>query len=284
MAGVVYTASQDVAALQQLLPRDIMTMVGHVSVKFDPRSPANSMVVCEEWSGLAAAGRDRHSWRPRSGSLIQHWPCCIMTELRRILYPLTAALILGYFLFFSWKSLHMYFDNDDMYALYFAWSKPLGQVVRENLFFWKGEFRPLGAFFYRGIFAAAGFNPLPFRIAALGVCLLNTSICFWFTRLISASERTAALATLLFAFQARMLEVWFRTTVIFDSLCFLFVLLATGIYIKARRNGGDLNGWRIAAILLAFICALDSKEFGVCLPVFLVAWEVIVQRIVRAQG
>jgi len=52
VAGVVYTASQDLVALQSLLPRDPMSMVGPVSVKFDPRNPANSIVLCEDWSGL----------------------------------------------------------------------------------------------------------------------------------------------------------------------------------------------------------------------------------------
>jgi hypothetical protein len=52
VAGVTYTASQDLSALQPLLPPDVMTMVGPVSVKFDPRNPANSIVLCEEWSGL----------------------------------------------------------------------------------------------------------------------------------------------------------------------------------------------------------------------------------------
>ena len=52
VAGVVYTASQDVSALQSSLPPQVMTMVGPVSVKFDPRNPANSIVLCEEWSGL----------------------------------------------------------------------------------------------------------------------------------------------------------------------------------------------------------------------------------------
>jgi hypothetical protein len=201
-----------------------------------------------------------------------------MTKVRRVLYPLTAAVILAYFLFFTWKSLHMYFDTDDMYALYFAWSKPMGQVVRENLYLWKGEFRPLGAFFYRGIFAAGGFNPLPFRIAELGFCAINLAVCFWFTRLISGSERTAALATLLFAFQVRMIEVWFRTTIIFDVLCFTFVYLAAGAYIRARRNGGDLSGRRIAVIILVFVLALNSKEMAVCLSVFLVAWELLFNR------
>lgn len=52
VAGVTYTASQDLSALQSRLPSDVMTMVGPVSVKFDPRNPANSIVLCEEWSGL----------------------------------------------------------------------------------------------------------------------------------------------------------------------------------------------------------------------------------------
>jgi hypothetical protein len=52
VAGVVYTASQDVVALQPRLPQDLMAMVGPVSVKFDPRNPANSIVLCEQWSGL----------------------------------------------------------------------------------------------------------------------------------------------------------------------------------------------------------------------------------------
>ena len=52
VAGVTYESSQDVRALQALLPPDVMTMVGPVSVKFDPRNPANSIVLCEEWSGL----------------------------------------------------------------------------------------------------------------------------------------------------------------------------------------------------------------------------------------
>jgi hypothetical protein len=52
VAGVGYTATQDIADLEDRLPRDRMSMVGAISVKFDPRNPANSIVLCEEWSGL----------------------------------------------------------------------------------------------------------------------------------------------------------------------------------------------------------------------------------------
>jgi hypothetical protein len=52
VAGVVYTASQDVTGLQDKLPVDRMSMVGAISVKFVPRNPANSIVLGEEWTGL----------------------------------------------------------------------------------------------------------------------------------------------------------------------------------------------------------------------------------------
>ena len=49
--GVEYTACQDVSLLLDRLPDDLSS-VGAVSVKYDPRNPANSVVVAEQWSGL----------------------------------------------------------------------------------------------------------------------------------------------------------------------------------------------------------------------------------------
>jgi hypothetical protein len=34
-----------------------MALLGPALVKFDPRNPANSIVICEEWSGLGGGGR-----------------------------------------------------------------------------------------------------------------------------------------------------------------------------------------------------------------------------------
>ena len=52
LRGVAYSASQDVSALRHLLPEDPARLAGPVNVKYDPRNPANSMVLCEEWSGV----------------------------------------------------------------------------------------------------------------------------------------------------------------------------------------------------------------------------------------
>ena len=50
--GVGYSTSQDVSAFLEALPADLTSLIGHAGVKYDPKNPANSIVICEEWSGL----------------------------------------------------------------------------------------------------------------------------------------------------------------------------------------------------------------------------------------
>jgi len=52
--GVEYTASQDVSMLKGQMPPDFST-IDAVSVKYDPRNPANCIVLAEQWSGLRAS-------------------------------------------------------------------------------------------------------------------------------------------------------------------------------------------------------------------------------------
>lgn len=54
LRGIEYFASQDVHALRNRLPADPSRLIGSVSVRFEPANPANSIVLCEEWSGLPA--------------------------------------------------------------------------------------------------------------------------------------------------------------------------------------------------------------------------------------
>ena len=50
--GVQYTASQDVTALREHLPAEPERLIGFVSLKYATNNPANSILICEEWSGL----------------------------------------------------------------------------------------------------------------------------------------------------------------------------------------------------------------------------------------
>src|SRR3954464_13895084 len=88
-----------------------------------------------------------------------------------------AAVVLAYYFLFTWKSLGLNFDQDDMMNLYLAWTKPLPDLLQANVLFWTDPLRPLGALFYRAMFAAVGFNPLPFRVACLAIGLVNLGLC-----------------------------------------------------------------------------------------------------------
>ena len=52
VGGVQYTASQDVSSLRDRLPAEPERLIGTAGIKYSTRNPANSILLCEEWSGL----------------------------------------------------------------------------------------------------------------------------------------------------------------------------------------------------------------------------------------
>ena len=50
--GVHYTASQDITDMRDQLPDDTERLGGMVTIKYSGQNPANSILICEEWSGL----------------------------------------------------------------------------------------------------------------------------------------------------------------------------------------------------------------------------------------
>ncbi len=51
--GITYTASQDISKLRELIPGDPERLIGRpASLKYSSQNPANSILLCEEWSGL----------------------------------------------------------------------------------------------------------------------------------------------------------------------------------------------------------------------------------------
>jgi hypothetical protein len=49
--GVEYTASQDVSSIREFFPAE-ESLGGPVWVRYDPKNPANSIVLAENWTGL----------------------------------------------------------------------------------------------------------------------------------------------------------------------------------------------------------------------------------------
>ncbi len=52
LRGVEYATAQDVSTLREFLPEDPALLVGPVTLKYSSNNPANSILLCEEWSGL----------------------------------------------------------------------------------------------------------------------------------------------------------------------------------------------------------------------------------------
>lgn len=66
--GVSYNASQDVQHLSAYLPEQPDRLIGPVNIKYMVRNPANSIVVCEHWSGIRAAQMYQQQQKLKQGS------------------------------------------------------------------------------------------------------------------------------------------------------------------------------------------------------------------------
>jgi len=49
---VRYTAAQDVSTLTDFLPEGHERLIGVANIKYMPKNPANSILLCEDWNGL----------------------------------------------------------------------------------------------------------------------------------------------------------------------------------------------------------------------------------------
>jgi hypothetical protein len=52
IAGVAYDTTQDISSLTGFLPRPACQLIGSATAKYDPRNPANSIILCEHWQGF----------------------------------------------------------------------------------------------------------------------------------------------------------------------------------------------------------------------------------------
>lgn len=62
--GMEYVAAQDISALADLLDRASCRPGSAVAVKYDPRRPSNSIVVCELWNGLLSRSKSEQNSPP----------------------------------------------------------------------------------------------------------------------------------------------------------------------------------------------------------------------------
>jgi hypothetical protein len=187
---------------------------------------------------------------------------------------LAAALfILFYFLYFSWFRLRTYFAADDMMnmASYFR-AGPWRALVAQFLF-WKAPVRPMGAVFYLPLFRLFGLNPAPYQAAIVLLLGINAYLAYRLVKVLGASELVAGLTALLVCYHPGLTSLQYNTDMIYDVLCFLFFFAALLYYVSVRAKCRLLSRAEMAVFLLLYLCALNSKEMAVTIPLLLVAYE-----------
>src|SRR5262245_24430479 len=123
------------------------------------------------------------------------------TELRpKIQAALVALCIAVYFFYLAGPSLRADFTYDDLGNLYFAWIRPLPELLRANVLFFLPPTRPLGKLFYALGFRFAGLDPAPYHVVCLFFLLANIWLTYCFTLRLTRSRAVAALACLLHSY------------------------------------------------------------------------------------
>jgi hypothetical protein len=184
-----------------------------------------------------------------------------------------AAVLTGYFAWFNWGSLRVHFAIDDMANIGHYFDYSIRQMVLSNFLPWRGDSRPMGGLFYIPIYHFAGLNPVPYQAVLLLILLANVYWAYRLVRLLGGGELAAALVALACCYHGGIGNLYYNAAFVFDALC-CFFYLACFVYYLRIRNRGQLPGLlQTIAFLAIFLCALNSKEMAVSVPVMLLVYE-----------
>ena len=202
------------------------------------------------------------------------------SHMRRNPVLIAGGIIAIYFLALTHDAWHAYFTQDDCANLHQALYFPLASLLKGSVLWFQtaAYARPLGGLWYRSIYAVAGFNPLPFHIVNLAILLANAWLTYCLTRRLSGSREAGILAALLISYHPRFSLLYYDTGFIFDVLCYFFYFSALLLYVRVRQQGRSLHPWELAGVAALHLCALDSKEIAITLPLFLLVYELLYEQ------
>jgi hypothetical protein len=182
---------------------------------------------------------------------------------------LVLACAFGWFLWFAHPGLSAGLLPDDLTNTYFAWRAPAWKLALSSLLPYGGQERAFGLLVLRGVYEVFGLSARALHV--LCFLLLGANLVLaWrlFQRL--AGPATAAIALLLFSYNAYLNDLYLNAGTVFDLLCFLCLDLALVLHLE--RRGG------LAAIALLQLLALASKELAIVLPLGLGLYEWLYER------
>jgi hypothetical protein len=186
-----------------------------------------------------------------------------------------ALVVLAFFARFVGPALNGRLNVDDPMNIYYYWNRGPWELVRNLFLFFTTYQRPMGGVYFSLVYYFFGVNPLPYHIVITALLLLNAYLAYRFGRLLTGSQLAGGLVALITAYHAEMAQTVYLPAFVFDVLCFTFYFLALNYYLWIRSRGALLTKKQLAAFLALYVCALDSKEMAVSLPVIVLLYELI---------
>ncbi|HEY3742842.1 MAG TPA: hypothetical protein VGL53_23510 [Bryobacteraceae bacterium] len=156
-----------------------------------------------------------------------------------------ACYIACHFVRLAFDGTRVGWTDDDPMNLYKYWTAGIAAVIKSNLAFWNGFYRPLGGLFYLPIYAVAGMNPAPYRWAMFLLLGLNALLVYALVRGLGEGLRAAGLAALFVCVHGAMPDLVYDTSSIYDVLCVTFSLLTLIVYTSGRTREGKLCATRL---------------------------------------
>ena len=190
----------------------------------------------------------------------------------------SGLFFIAYLFWFAGGGLWARFTGDDLMNLNFHLTPSFGRLLLSNLTYWSTAYRPLGGVVYVVIYRVMGFHPLPFRVVCFALLLGNLALVYRLCLRLTGSGEVALLATLLMSYHAWLVNLYYSTGTIYELLCFAFYCGALAYYVGIRQSGKMMNRWQWALFLGLYVCALNSKELAVTLPLAVACYEWIWRR------
>lgn len=185
------------------------------------------------------------------------------------------AILIAYFLHFALAARHGGFREDEMMNLWTYWYLGAFQSILGFAKFWTPYYRPGGALYYLPLYHFFGLNPFPYRVAQISILALSIPIAYYLARLLASSRSVAFLAVLAFCYHLYVADLVFVGAFIYDVLCGFFYFAALTYYVQIREKAAYLRPLQLLLFLVLYICALNSKEMAVTLPVIVLTYELL---------
>jgi hypothetical protein len=192
-----------------------------------------------------------------------------------VIDAISVAILIAYFLYFALPALRGGFRGDEMTNMAIYWKSGMLKSLWANVTFWTTFYRPAGALYYLPLYHFFALCPLPYRIVQISILAASIPVVFYLSRCLTSSRSIAFLTVLALCYHPRLADLVFTGAFIYDVLCGFFYFAALTYYIHNRKKEHPLRPFQLLGFLVLYICALNSKEMAVTLPVIVLIYELL---------